>query len=416
MEQEQLVNRLQRQLSQLLTQQQATEAAQPSTFSLPSSPVTRDLPLDAPSHLGHRARVGSASAPFVHSPPLGGTQSFSTSFPPPANLSALLHQSDSAGGAGGHDDPDLANTLLRVLQSENTDLKTRLADAQNDASRQSRISESYRSELLLLRRNAGLDVADLLPTSERRDGDAGIVASTSGIASSSIRIPGAAQSPPIRSRSVSKSSYSPNGGGPASAPFSPESGFSAPGSTSLSSASLSLAPSRSTSSVATTPSGSYTTPTVPASTPVHLHHQQYAMSSLTSEADSGTSTPFGSSTSSSSFGASTGKPASGAYRAPAYKVPPPSLASSLGTSSGGFPQLHHQSVGSPYALSTSPIPENVAECREDGRTGLREGSSQESLQRRLSSSRNGARVAETGLIPDRRGIQRTLSGRAQMDK
>lgn len=397
MEQEQLVNRLQRQLSQLLTQQQAGEPTSPSTFSLPSSPVTRDLPLDAPSHLGPRPRVGSASAPYVYSPPLS---SQSISFPPPANLSALLNlptselngDADPSGDAGF--DPNVASTLLRALQSENTNLRTKLADARSDADRQSRLSESYRSELVHLRRTAGLDIADLLSAVPEEQGvsDTG---SQHPQMSSSIRIPGAARSPPVRSRSESRSLYS-----PASASFSPDTAFSGAASTSLSSASVSLAPSRSGTSAATTPSVSYTTPTVPASTPVH---HALGLPSIEQDPESGISTPFGSSTSSSSLNAS--GTARFQHRPPAYRVPPPSLASSLGSTSG-FPQQQPGAV-SPYALSTSPIPEHAAE-ETLSVTGSQQGR-KESLQRRLSNSRNGARVAETGVIPDRRSMQQKAS-------
>ena len=96
----------------------------------------------------------------------------------------------------------------------------------------------------------------------------------------------------------------------------------------------------------------------------------------------------------------------GQHRPPAYKVPPPSLASSLGSASG-FP-----GAVSPYALSTSPIPEALAEGGE-GQSGTSspevQGSRTESLERRLSSSRSGARVAETGVIPDRRGAMQKKS-------
>jgi hypothetical protein len=96
----------------------------------------------------------------------------------------------------------------------------------------------------------------------------------------------------------------------------------------------------------------------------------------------------------------------GQHRPPAYKVPPPSLASSLGSASG-FP-----GAASPYALSTSPIPEVLAEGGE-GQSGTSspevQGSRTESLERRLSSSRSGARVAETGVIPDRRGAMQKKS-------
>lgn len=404
------MNRLQRQLSQLLAQQQATESSSPSTFSLPSSPVTRDLPLDPQSHLGPRARVGSASAPYVYSPPLGSSQAMS--FPPPANLSALLSQPSaetSAASAGGAEafDPNIASTLLRALQSENTTLRTRLADAQSDADKQSRLSQSYRSELLHLRRSAGLDVADLLAGLPEEGSTS--TSLPSARASASIRIPGAAQSP-VRSRSESKSLYS-----PASASFSPDTAFSGAASTSLSSASVSLAPSRSGTSAATTPSVSYTTPTVPASTPVH---PALGLPSMMEDTDSGVSTPFGSSTSSSSLNTSVAPSRGGGggfqHRPPAYKVPPPSLASSLGSTSG-FPQ-----AVSPYALSTSPIPEVAAESETlstISTEGVRGG--REDLQRRLSNSRNGASVAETGFIPDRRGMRRTSSsagGSVQAEK
>jgi len=367
MEQEQLVNRLQRQLSQLLASQNqqqqgltpATASSSTAPTSLPSSPGVNELPLDALSNLGH----------------------YSSSPIPRSDLTPLLSTSDPS-----HPPPTI---VLEALQTENNSLRNRLADA-------SKMSEMYRQELIDLRARAGIDIADLVNAGNSSLGNnyegyssamgAGQGDSTSsanrsrrdrdnvgrpgggGLPSnitngSSIRIPGVSNSPPLafrhsRSVSFSKSSYSPS---PSitSALVSPSTPFS------------SASPATNT----TTPSTSYSTPLAPNSTPISN------FVSLPSSASSSlSSTPYGS-VPSSGIGGSGGNST--------YTVPPPSLASSLGGDSlllSSHPPPHMLSA---HSLSTSPVGET---------TMIYPGNS---LQRRLSNSRHGARVAETGILKRR---------------
>ncbi|CAD6577585.1 MAG: hypothetical protein CYPHOPRED_000280 [Cyphobasidiales sp. Tagirdzhanova-0007] len=329
MEQELLVNRLQRQLSQLLTTQQ--QIAQPNT-SLPSSPTAQDLPLDPSSHIGINHRASTSS--IISAPNLAPSNS------DPAHPSAFV--------------------ILDALQIENNSLRNRLADAESTATHASRVNEVYRQELIELRGRAGLNIEDLnnparsplelYDSYSAGNSSAHLRRSSNPQGNSSaegIRIPGVpgvSQSPPPHSRSISKSSYSPS----FSSALSPSTPYSV-----------------SPATVVTTPSTSYTMPHAPASTPTNYGGVSLPTSSLYS---SMSSTPYGSTTSSSS----TGGPAV------SYRVPPPSLASSVGKDSA--------LATSPYARSASPV------------SGMDTPGSPGALQKRLSSSRHGARIAETGVL------------------
>lgn len=346
MEQEGLVNRLQRQLSTLLSQQQQNNSSV-TAVSLPSSPFANDLPLDMASSLGARS-AGAVSSPI-----------------PTPNLQHLLSSNDPAH-------PPQA-VVIEALQSENVSLRSRLADAQNQANQAGKTSEMYRQELINLRTRAGLDISDLLYATSSGDvnsrqsssnGYAGGSRSNIGASTAGVRIPGISNSPPVHSRHPShgnKYSYG--------ASYSP-------------STSSALSPSYSASPMThvTTPSTSYTTPQVPASTPVTIAASLASQYNVASGSSTGASnTPYGSVTSSSSL---------------AYPSnPPPSLSSSY-LSQDSLGPSHSASRGSDvtspygYTLSNSPI----VEVAEQDLDNLR----QNTLQRRLSSSKHGARVAETG--------------------
>ena len=350
MEQEQLVNRLQRQLSQLLTTQQQQQAVQPNSTSLPSSPTLQDLPLDVSSHLGLSHRVSDAS-------PIPGP-----------NLAPLLSQNPAHPSAA---------VILDALQSENNNLRSKLANAECSVSQTSKVNEVYRQELIELRARAGLDIADLMNTNfsssqEIYDSYANSSASHSRRGSNTrgnmsiggIRIPGVSNSPPSHSRNVSKSSYSPS----ISSALSP-----------------STLSSTSPATVVTTPSTSYTAPHAPTSTPTN-YGASLPNSSFYS---SMSSTPYGSTNSSGSAGPLMN-----------YHVPPPSLASSVGQD---HPASLPARIASPYGLSAGPF------------AGMESSDRPGSLQRRLSSSKHGARVAETGILKKRtnsteRGVASASTG------
>lgn len=349
MEQEALVNRLQRRLSELLSQQQFQQTlglnSSTSSTSYPGSPIAQD----------------SAISPI-----------------PAPNLAAYFSNSDPAN-------PSTA-TLLDALHSENTALREQLAEAEATAQQVEKINEMYRLELLQLREKAGLDIADIatppalagpkVPEAGPRAGVLGVSSGASAVGTGAIRIPGAPQSPPIRARSVSKSSYSP----------------------SISSAlSMGTPYSASPGTHVTTPSTSYTTPQAPASTPVNnLAGLPGGLSS------SSASTPYGSMSSSTSS-----VDTNSAFTAPAYRVPPPSMASSLGA--GDASALDVPGTAVPYTarmLASTPIqegPESGLSSRSASPQSLRriDNYSPESLQRRLSNSRQGGRVAETGFLKKR---------------
>lgn len=347
MEQEALVNRLQRRLSELLSQQQSQQPlglGSSTSASYPGSPIGQDT-----------------SSPI-----------------PSANLAAYFSNSDPAN-------PSTA-TLLDALHSENTLLREQLADAENTAQEVERINEMYRQELLQLRERAGLDIADIasppvvsgprLREAGPRAGVLGLSAGSNG--AGAIRIPGVAQSPPARTRSISKSSYSP----------------------SISSAlSMGTPYSASPGTHATTPSTSYTTPQAPASTPVTftsaLPGQRHTLSSA--------STPYGSLASSTSS-----TDTNSAFSTQAYRVPPPSMASSLGAtdSVAGSESVVVANPSSARMLAASPIqetPESGVSSRSESPHSVRavDNYSPQALQRRLSNSRQGARVAETGFLKKR---------------
>lgn len=346
MEQEALVNRLQRRLSELLSQQQFQQTlglSSSTSTSYPGSPVAQE-----------------ASSPI-----------------PNANFAPYFSNSDPAN-------PSTA-TLLDALHTENTSLREQLADAENTAQQVEKINEMYRRELLQLRERVGLDTADiaappvLSPPRVREAGPrAGVLgASAGGGETGAIRIPGAPHSPPVHVRSLSKSSYSP----------------------SISSAlSMGTPYSASPATHATTPSTSYTTPQAPASTPVNytstLAGSRNAMSSA--------STPYGSMLSSTSS-----VDTNSAFPVPAYRVPPPSMASSLGAGDAVIAEPLGTAVPiSARMLATSPIQEtneSAVSSRSESPQSLRinDNYSPQSLQRRLSNSRQGARVAETGFLKKR---------------
>lgn len=359
MEQEALVNRLQRRLSELLSQQQFQQTlglSSSTSTSYPGSPVAQETSLS----------------------PI-----------PSANLAAYFSNPDPAN-------PSTA-TLLEALHTENTSLREQLAEAESTTQQVEKLNEMYRLELLQLREKAGLDVADIatppsLPAPRLREAGprAGTIGTSIGPSgSAAIRIPGATQSPPVHARSMSKSSYSP----------------------SISSAlSMGTPYSASPSTHVTTPSTSYTTPQAPASTPVNYTSSLPGTRNL-----SNVSTPYGSMSSSTSS-----VDTNSAFTAPAYRVPPPSMASSLGaadtsTSALGFGDL--PSTGAPASariLASAPIqegPESGISSRSESPSSIRrlDNYSPESLQRRLSNSRQGARVAETGFLKKRTPSGQVLS-------
>lgn len=348
MEQEALVNRLQRRLSELLSQQQLQQTlglSSSSSTSYPGSPMAQD-----------------PSSPI-----------------PSANFAAYFSNSDPAN-------PSTA-TLLDALHTENTSLRSQLAEAESTTQQVEKINEMYRRELLQLRAKVGMDVADIAepamlgsPRMREAGPRAGVLGASAGRSETgAIRIPGMPQSPPARDRSTSKSSYSP----------------------SISSAlSMGTPYSASSGTNATTPSTSYTTPQAPASTPVN-----YTSALAGSRnAFSGASTPYGSVSSTNSN--------TNATPASTYRVPPPSMASSLGaTETNSVADQSGPAV--PIAgrmLASSPIqerPESAVSSHSESSESLRthDNYSHESRQKRLSNSRQGARVAETGVLR-----QRTSSG------
>jgi len=358
MEQEALVNRLQRRLSELLSQQQFQQTLglnSSTSTSYPGSPVAQD-----------------ASSPI-----------------PNANFAAYFSNSDPAN-------PSTA-TLLDALHSENTLLREQLADAESTTQQVERINEMYRQELLQLRERAGLDIADIaVPPvlSAPRVREAGPRAGNISARpeTGAIGIPGMPQSPPVHARSISKSSYSP----------------------SISSAlSMGTPYSASPGTHATTPSTSYTTPHAPASTPVNYSSALAGSRNAISSA----STPYGSISSSTSS-----TDTSGPLTAPTYRVPPPSMASSLGagdSSASGEP-LGTAIPMTARMLASSPIPEiseSGVSSRSESPQSLRtnDNYSPQSLQRRLSNSRQGARVAETGFLKKRTPSGRVLASTAESD-
>ncbi|KAK9899494.1 hypothetical protein P389DRAFT_207164 [Cystobasidium minutum MCA 4210] len=348
MEQEALVNRLQRRLSELLSQQQFQQ-----TLGLSSS-TSASYP-------------GSPTAPDTSVSPIPGP-----------NIASYFSNPDPVN-------PSPA-TLLDALHSENTALREQLAEAESITQQVERINEMYRRELLQLREKAGLDTSDIaappsLPAPKVREAGprAGVLGSSSGLngaGAGAIRIPGVPQSPPGRTRSMSKSSYSP----------------------SISSAlSMGTPYSASPATHVTTPSTSYTTPQAPASTPV-----SNAAGLVSGFSSSSASTPYGSMSSSTSS-----VDTNSAFTAPSYRVPPPSMASSLGAGEAVSSEAPGTAV--PYTarmMASTPIqerPESSLSSRSASPQSLRrvDNYSPESLQRRLSNSRQGARVAETGFLKKR---------------
>jgi hypothetical protein len=345
MEQEALVNRLQRRLSELLSQQQLHQALGHSSSSTSSNPASPGPPTMSPI-------PGPNFAPyFAHNDP---------SNPSPA-------------------------ILLDALQTENTSLRERLADVESTTQQIEQMNELYRLELIQLRERAGLDTADLisLPIMETatrsRSGSSragGLGGPVGSAATAAIRIPGAPYYPPSNVRSVSKSSYSPS----TSSALSMNTPYSASPATNV-----------------TTPSTSYTTPQAPASTPVGY---SVSFSGTRNGAISGPSTPYGSVTSSTSS-----VDTNNGMALPAYRVPPPSMASSLGA--GDAPTASLLGVGdSRRMMAASPIQETLesgSSSRSESPQSMRmrDNYSPESLQRRLSASRQGARVAETGFLKKR---------------
>lgn len=310
------MNRLQRQLSQLMLQQQ--QQAAPST-SLPSSPIRRhsssrtissppsssyDLPLDPASSLGD-PHLPHRSPPSQNTSPIAARTRSNTS--------------DSSRAV-----------LLEALQSENAHLRHRLADAETNMNRQNQLNELYRIQLLNLSERsrtpgAGDQQRTWLPewslasppgsgeedevytdwTSGRRSrresgntqsggssGSSSVVGRTTS--TGAVRIPGVAHSPPYvhpqqqqnqppaqhhrtastGTRASSSYSTSPS----IASALSPSPSGSGSGSLSALSSSDSTYQSYPLSPAytnTTTPSTSYTTPQVPASTPVNNPGSSY---------------------------------------------------------------------------------------------------------------------------------------------
>lgn len=303
---------------------------------------------------------------------------------PAPNLNHLLASTDP-------ENPP-QSVVLEALQSENASLRDRLADAQSNADRAAMASERYRQELIVLRTKAGIDTSDLTHSnalesalsdlglgsmSSRHRTGSGARGTRSGAASSgAMRIPGVSHSPPVHSRSVSGSKYGQSYSPSMSSGLSPSTPYS----------------STSPATHLTTPSTSYQTPMAPASTPTGA----MMMHSLPSSVDttSVSNTPYGSVTSSASL---------------AYPTnPPPSISSSYVSQSSnrtGYSSMRGSDPSSPHASGVSGSPVNELSSGD-----MYPASS--SISRRLSATRHGARVAETGFLQRRNSSQNRGSGGA----